>query len=830
MPDQRSTRCRPKDCEKLTSHLARSGPGLVLWLILAASYTAGAPQQVILRGSAVDEAGKPVEGLEVVIQSPSGETQIGHTDIAGAFEFQTPIAGEYHLSFNKSGFFRITGQKILLDAGVNEASFTVFHETEIHQEVEVYSSSEDIQPLVTTHSDSLVAREIRDIPVSSTHDLKSSLQVLPEVVRDRSGQLHVSGGRTEETQYLLDGFDIGDPSTGNLSLGINVDSVRDVEAASSRYGAQYGNAGAGVLGLNTATGDDRWRAGATNFFPGISAERGLHLTSWYPRLTLSGPLRKERAWFYETLSVQHTLSLVHELPPDEDSVSQWAGDNMLRTQVKLNPKNMLQGNFLYNQRKASNLGLGPFAPASTTRGLRAYRSFYSVKDQIWSGRTFYELGMAADFSHSESLPHGFEPYILTPDGAAGNYFETLRQKASRWQGTGSVSMPARRWHGTHDLQFGFHASETAWEQSAERGAIEVLRADETLSQSTSFYGPGKFKLTDTRLGIYGNDIWRIVKPLVLQAGMRIDWDGILHRATPSPRISLNYLPFENDRTKFTASWGVFLQPAMLSKFGPAYDQMRLDTFYSPGGLQPVFGPVTSRFELPQHHLEQPRFYTFSLGGEQKIGNNSYAEINFTRRHGGFGLAYERAVPDPAESLYMLQNNRRDYYRSVKISFRHAFSDKSSISFSYTRSEARTNQVYEYSLSTPVFVPQEPGPLDWDAPNRFVSWGWAPAPWWGLLLSYFFEYRTGFPFSVVDERQQPAGPANGERFPDYAILNFGIEKRIHLFRREWAIRLTILNVTSHANPDGVINNVDSSDFMKFSGGQKLSLTARIRLVG
>ena len=163
MPDERSTRWRPTDGEMRPSHLARSGLGLVLWLILATAYTAGAPQQVILRGSAVDEAGKPVEGLEVAIQSPSGETQIVHTDIAGAFEFQTPTAGAYHLSFNKSGFFRITGQKILLDAGVNEASFTVFHETEIHQEVEVYSSSEDIQPLVTTHSDSLVAREIRDI-------------------------------------------------------------------------------------------------------------------------------------------------------------------------------------------------------------------------------------------------------------------------------------------------------------------------------------------------------------------------------------------------------------------------------------------------------------------------------------------------------------------------------------------------------------------------------------------------------------------------------------------------------------------------------------------
>jgi hypothetical protein len=139
-------------------------------------------------------------------------------------------------------------------------------------------------------------------------------------------------------------------------------------------------------------------------------------------------------------------------------------------------------------------------------------------------------------------------------------------------------------------------------------------------------------------------------------------------------------------------------------------------------------------------------------------------------------------------------------------------------------------VFDYSLDTLVFTPQEPGPLAWDAPNRFLSSGWMPVPLWGLFFSYFFEYRTGFPFSVINELQQLVGPANYERFPDYAGLNLGIEKRVRLFKREWAVRLTILNATGHANPDGVINNVDSPKFMKFSGGQKRAYSARIRLVG
>jgi len=194
------------------------------------------------------------------------------------------------------------------------------------------------------------------------------------------------------------------------------------------------------------------------------------------------------------------------------------------------------------------------------------------------------------------------------------------------------------------------------------------------------------------------------------------------------------------------------------------------------------------------------------------------------------MAYERAAGTSPDNVLILQNNRRDRYRSFQISFRHSFSDKSSISASYTRSSTRTNRIFDYSLDTLVFAPQERGPLGWDAPNRLVSSGWTPAPIWNLFLSYYFEYRTGFPFSVVNEQQQIIGQANSRRLPDYASLNIGVEKRLKLFTRIWAVRLTVLNITSHHNPDGVNNNVDSPHFMQYFGGQQRSLTARIRLIG
>jgi hypothetical protein len=293
---------------------------------------------------------------------------------------------------------------------------------------------------------------------------------------------------------------------------------------------------------------------------------------------------------------------------------------------------------------------------------------------------------------------------------------------------------------------------------------------------------------------------------------------------------VNLLPFDGDRTKFTIAWGIFQQPLTLDMLGPAYDQHRFDTFYDPAGspLEPY--PVTSRFLLSDTSLRQSRFYTTSAAWEQKLGKSSRFKIDFTQRNGRLGLAYDKVENNPSESVFVLQNHRRDRHRSLQISFQHLFSDKTSLTANYTRSGTWTNRVFDYTLDTLVFSPQESGPPVWDTPNRFVSSGWTPAPFWNLLLSYYFEYRTGFPFSVVNERQQVVGAANSMRYPDFVSLNAGAEKRFKFLTREWAVRFTIINLISRENPDSVVNNIDSPNFMKYAGGQKRSLNLRIRLVG
>lgn len=798
------------------------------------SFASGAKAEADMRGTVVDENGVPVPGVEVVIRDASSQLRTTHTDEAGRFAFLGLAPGELHVTLTKAGFFALSDYALTLPEGFTETSLTLNHETEVHEKVEVSSSAARVDPQDTSHQATLVAREIRDIPVPSTHVLQNSLVTLPGLIRDSVGGLHVAGSRVADTAYFLDGFEIGDPATGALNARFDVDSIRALEVQTGRYSAAYPHAAAGVLTIDTAAGDDRWRFGTTNFIPGVHLQRGLRLGNWYPRFNFSGPLQKGRLWFSETLSVQHTFHVVREQPRGADSTTIWGGDSLSRLQFNMTPQQILQGSFLFNREDGSHLGLDAFNPLSTTTDLAGKRLFGSIKDQIYLGGALIELGFAGDQSAREVLPRGTDVYVQTPSGTSGNYFQSMDRTVRRLQWLGSIAIPSRHWLGTHDFAAGVNGATLVLDQAATRGEIEVRRKDGKRIRRTIFAGPGDFELTNRQAGAYLQDTWRVTKPLVVQVGVRTDWDQLVHAAMVEPRIALNVLPFPSESAKLSLAFGVYNQPLNLSLLGQANDQQQIDTvyFYNPDGTPlRILGPLTSRFVVPTSGLEQPRVYTTSAEWRQKIGGRTVTGLHLMLRDGRRGFAYEDdGTPGRPGAVFVLLNHRRDRYRSAELYLRHSFNESAEIFGSYTRSTARTNEALDPVLGGLLFSAQKSGPLAWDAPNRLVAWGWTPLPIWKLFFSYFFEYRTGFPFNVVNQQLQIVGAPGRRRYPDYLSLNVGVEKAFRFRGYAFAARVASVNVTGRKNPDTVVNNIAAPNFLTFAGGQRRSFTLRLRFVG
>src|SRR5262249_11873619 len=154
---------------------------------------------------------------------------------------------------------------------------------------------------------------------------------------------------TRQVVDQLDGFNITHPVTGLLDLRVSADALRGIDVQSSRYPAEYGKASGGVIGLTTGMGDDRYRFSATNFVPTIQQRKGLNLRDWTPRVTLSGPFRRGRAWFFEAADAEYKLNIVEALPSGADRSSNWRFSNLAKAQVNLTTRNIFTGSFLINR-------------------------------------------------------------------------------------------------------------------------------------------------------------------------------------------------------------------------------------------------------------------------------------------------------------------------------------------------------------------------------------------------------------------------------------------------------------------------------------------------
>ena len=377
-------------------------------------------------------------------------------------------------------------------------------------------------------------------------------------------------------------------------------------------------------------------------------------------------------------------------------------------------------------------------------------------------------------------------------------------------------------------------------QQSARGEIQAFNAAGQKVRDTTFTGNANIDVSNTLAGAFVQDNWSLSSRWVAQIGLRGDWDQFVRMTMVQPRAAVNFLPFADGRGKFSIGWGIYNIPLNLSVLGQTQDQQQVDTLFLYGTqcVPPqtvcTTGPATSTFTMPAHGLQQPFFDITSAGWQERIWKKTILSVELLARNGHRELAFETSNPGQIGGTFLLQSTRRDKYRGATISARQTFEKGAVLFGSYTRSRANTDQALDPQLGLLYFAAQQGAPLLWDAPNRALSWGTVPTPWWGIDFAYFFEYRTGYPFSVVNQQQFLIGAPDSRRFPDYASLNISLEKKFRFRKYLFAVRGSVINLTDRQNPNVVVNNIDAVGvtpaFLNFFGGQGRAFTGRLRFLG
>jgi hypothetical protein len=801
--------------------------------------------QSAIAGRVVDETGVGIAGVRVEFKPvEGGDTVVASSDPAGNFRSALPAAGSWAIRASRSGFFLYTNRAQEFEPGTNQLTIRLNHEREFADRVDVTYSPAAIDPQQTSERKELTNTEIQGVPYPAPQDYRNALPMLNGVVQDNTGRAHFNGGDTNQANYTLDGFNISDPVTGRLEARVNIDTIQAIDLENSRYAADNGRGSAGVLDLKTKMGDDRFRFGGTNFIPGVSSDNGLYINKWTPRLEFSGPIAKGRAWFHNGFDAFYSVDTVHGLPSGQNRTSSLTASDLSRFQVNLTPGNTLTLGFLYNLNDSNRNGLSILNPAETTTNLRQVLYVSSIRDQHYFNGALLDVGFADTRALLRNPLLGDQIYQITPSGNSGNFFSGVNRHAYRQQEIANLFLPTVHFGGEHHLKFGIDFERESFHQEVLRHDYEVLRADDSIARLVSFQGSPFQMRKNFEAAQYIQDHWIPREGLALEAGVRFEWNEVVRDLEIAPRLAVAWAPSRLKNTKFSAGWGVYYDSISLALIS-RQNQMSLSTFYPPDGAPPI-GPVPTSFQVNDHSLVTPRFQTASVNVERKLPFDFYGRTGYTWRMGSQGLVF---VPPPPQAgpmfydgtIFQLSNLRRSRYDAVDFSIRRTFAGQFEWFLGYTRSSTRTNAAVDYSLENPIFAPQMPGPLAWDTPNRVHMWGWVPLPkrllpgrlgWLtrDTTASYLVEYRTGFPFNVVNEDGFLIGQPGSYRFPNYFNINFALERRFRALHYLWAWRFGYMNITGNSNPNVVDNVQGTPKFLTYGPGQARAFNVRLRLLG
>ena len=819
-----------------------------------------------------DENGVAVRSARVLLQTPTPAIGLRcETDFAGHCEFTALPSGTYDLRVQKIGYYAISQPNITVDLRTGlpgNVDVVLSHQQEAHEAINVTASTPAIDPAQVSTKEELTGAEIVDIPYPSSHDYRNALFFIPGVTPDGFGQAHVAGAETYQTLVLLDGFNVTQPTNGQLLVRSSVESFRSIEVSPSREPAEYGKGSGGVLALNTRMGADQFHATSTDFIPGVQTTKGISIGQWTPILTVSGPIRKGKTWFIDSLDGEYDNNIVKQLPSGADSDHVWRLDNLAKLQSNLTTRNIVTASFLSNYYHDPYDGLSLIQPQPSTANDDETAYIGSLKDQYYfRGGALLETGFGVDQYSVAFTPHGNSPYILMTQGAAGNYYEQQNTVARRVQALSNLNLPPKQWHGRHDIKVGTDLDRLNYNAQFVRRPISFLQPNQpppnqvpqpcptdangvpiapspTCSRYSVFTGGAYSTFYNVEASAYAEDRWLITNRLLIEPGVRFDWDEIVRTPLFSPRLAGTYIFDDEGNTKLSAGIGIIYDNTTLGLINQPFEGQRVDYFFDPKGnptdasgnpaTQPV--PVPTTFSVDRNTLSAPRYLNWSVGLEKKLPAAIFLKLEFLEKRGSRGFAYN-TLNGAVTGNYFLENRRDDRYDAFQVSLRHRFRDRYEIFGAYTRSRAHTNQVFDFSLDIPLLSQQLPGPYPWDTPNRFVGWGILPFFNLPIIhktdLVYSGEVRTGLPFLATTDQGEiaPGDPPGTFRLPTYYTINLQFEKRFHLFGRYWALRGGFDNLTNHANAilaNGVIDSAHPVPTYIDDVGR--GFTGRIRYLG
>lgn len=774
------------------------------------------------------------------------------SDETGNFAFRELPAGTYTLTAEAKGLPLVT-HEIHLTSGATLVveillTATISESVTIRDEEGLLSAGE------TATSNTVRARKLEELPLRADN-YQGALPLTPSIIRDSNGGDHIKGTRAGENAYTVNGADVTDPVNGNLAFDIPLEAAASVHVEDNPYSAEFGKATGGASHLETKSGGDRFKFRAARVFPVFHNIIGGKVDSFRPRLTFEGPVIGKRLNFLQSFEYRFSRIYVPSLSAPRDSSTSEAFNSFTQFDLTVNSSNRLKFVGALFPEKKRYVGLNTFNPQETTPNTKQHGTLFSVSEQaVFHDQSFLTSLLAYKTFDFDVFGQGSGPLTLVPDGNRGSYFADTHRSAQRWQWQEQYFAHTLTLAGQHSLKLGGELDYTKMSGRFYFRPIEIRRGDQTLSQRIDFVGPTTINRPLLEFGSFVQDRWVINKSLTLDGGLRLDHNSISHHNDISPRVSMLYLPFKDDRTIVRGGIGLFydrsplstryFEPENLSDDDELFGNIGLNidsqtsfpgrvvTTYARDGRTIIDGP-RQFMNVIRNPLRDARSIRWSLQIDRRLAKHLTLRGGYLHRFTKNEPIIVPKVTKDGEGLLILKSrglSRYDEFQLLALYDSQRFHNWN-VSYVWSKVRGSLNTADNFLGDFPAFVVRanQYGTLPFDIPHRFLGYGEVKARY-GITVMPGLEIRSGFPYSFVNDRLDFVGARNRARFPTFLSLDATILKSftIPYFDKKARAGAIIFNITNHFNPRDVQNNLGSSHFGEFFNSLGTSVRGKFEI--
>jgi hypothetical protein len=296
--------------------------GIVALLLLPGLATAQSSATGSLSGTVVDPSGAVLPGVTVLATKPdTGVSQSTVTGSSGEWTVASLPVGRYGLTFELSGFKKLTRSDVLVEAVVTRQINVSLEVGALTDQITVNADAPVVVANTAATYRRLNADELTLVPTSTrsfTHLLSAEAGVsadLPPVLINGTGNISpsVNGTRTTSTSLFFNGIDATNITSNEGSMNDNIspapEMLEEVKLQTSLYDASTGRSGGGNFQLITRSGTNAFRGGAffnfqhenfnaNDFFYDRESIDKPRARRYEGGFTAGGPLRRNKLFFF----------------------------------------------------------------------------------------------------------------------------------------------------------------------------------------------------------------------------------------------------------------------------------------------------------------------------------------------------------------------------------------------------------------------------------------------------------------------------------------------------------------------------------------------------